>query len=229
LRENSCFTSKVAIVGAGFVGVSFAYSLMIQGTSSEIILIDINHNKAQGEAMDLNHGTSFVKPSRVWSGDYSDCAGADIVVLTAGVAQKPGQSRLELVGKNVEIFRKIISQITKYNKDCILLVATNPVDIMTYVTLKLSRFPANSVIGSGTILDTSRLRYILGEYLDIDPRNIHAYIIGEHGDSEVPVWSLANVAGTRLKNYCPVCGQEYDQDYLNGLFEQVKKCCIQNY
>ncbi len=222
MRENSCFTSKVAIVGTGFVGMSFAYSLMIQGISSEIVLIDIDKKKAKGEAMDLNHGMSFVKPSTVLSGDYSDCVDADIVVLTAGIAQKPSQSRLELVGKNVEIFRKIISQITKYNKECIMLVATNPVDIMTYVSLKLSGFPANRVVGSGTILDTSRLRFLLGDYLDIDPRNIHAYIVGEHGDSEVAVWSLATVAGTRLKDYCPVCGQEYDEDYLNGLFEKVK-------
>jgi L-lactate dehydrogenase len=165
---------------------------------------------------------SFVRPARIWAGDYSDCEGADIIVLTAGVAQKPGESRLKLVDRNVKIFRQIISKIIEYNKECILLVATNPVDIMTYVSLKLSGFPSNRVIGSGTILDTSRLRYLLGEHLNIDPRNVHAYIIGEHGDSEVPVWSLANVAGTRLRDYCPVCGQEYDENYLNKLFVQVK-------
>ncbi|MEJ2240522.1 MAG: L-lactate dehydrogenase [Candidatus Bathyarchaeota archaeon] len=222
MNVSNCLTSKVAIVGTGFVGMSFAYSLMIQGFSSEIVLIDINKKKAEGEAMDLNHGLSYVKPSKVWAGDYSDCEGADIVVLTAGVAQKPGESRLKLVDKNVSIFRQIISKIIEYNKNCILLVATNPVDIMTYVSLKFSGFSPHKVIGSGTILDTSRLRYLLGDYLKIDPRNIHAYIIGEHGDSEVPVWSLANVAGTRLRDYCPVCGQEYDEDYLNKLFDKVK-------
>ncbi len=222
LRGENCFASKVAVVGAGFVGMSFAYSLMIQGTISEIVIIDIDRKKAEGEAMDLNHGMSFVRPAKIRAGDYSNCEGADIVVLTAGVAQKPGESRLELVDRNVKIFRQIISKITEYNKECILLVATNPVDIMTYVSLKLSGFPSNRVIGSGTILDTSRLRYLLGEYLNIDPRNVHAYIIGEHGDSEVPVWSLANVAGTRLRDYCPVCGQKYDETYLDRLFEQVR-------
>jgi L-lactate dehydrogenase len=222
LRGENGLASMVVVVGAGFVGMSFAYSLMIQGIASEIVIVDIDRKKAEGEAMDLNHGMSFVRPARIWAGNYSDCEGADIVVLTAGVAQKPGESRLELVDRNAKIFRQVISKITEYNKDCILLVATNPVDVMTYVSLKLSGFPSNRVIGSGTILDTSRLRYLLGEYLKIDPRNVHAYIIGEHGDSEVPVWSLANVAGTRLKDYCPVCGQEYDENYLNNIFEQVK-------
>ncbi len=213
---------KIALIGVGFVGSSFAYSLMIHGTVSEIVLIDIDRKRAEGEAMDLNHGLSFVQPARIWAGDYPDCEGADIVVITAGLAQKPGESRLKLVDRNVEIFRQIIPKIKEYNKKCILLVASNPVDIMTYASLKLSGFPSSRVIGSGTILDTSRLRYLLAEYLRVDPRNVHAYIIGEHGDSEVPVWSLANVAGTRLKDYCPVCGQEYDELHLNTMFEQAK-------
>ncbi len=213
---------KVAVVGVGFVGASFAYSLMIHGTVSEIVLIDIDRKRAEGEAMDLNHGLSFVQPARIWAGDYSDCENADIVVIAAGVAQKPGESRLKLVDKNVEIFREIIPRIKEYNTECILLITTNPVDVMTYAALKLSGFPPSRVIGSGTILDTSRLRYLLGEYLSVDPRNVHAYIIGEHGDSEVPVWSLANVAGTRLRDYCPICGKKYDEQYLNGIFEQVK-------
>ncbi len=214
---------KVAVIGVGFVGASFAYSLMIHGTVSEIVLIDIDRKRTEGEAMDLNHGLSFVRPTRIWAGDYRDCEGADIVVIAAGVAQKPGESRLKLVNRNVEIFRQIVPRIKEYNKECILLVTTNPVDIMTYVTLKLSGFPSSRIVGSGTILDTSRLRYLLGEYLRVDPRNVHAYIIGEHGDSEVPVWSLANVAGTRLKDYCPVCGRKYDKQYLNAMFEQVKR------
>ncbi|MCW4020280.1 MAG: L-lactate dehydrogenase, partial [Candidatus Bathyarchaeota archaeon] len=176
---------KVAVVGVGFVGASFAYSLTIHGTASEIVLIDIDRKKAEGEAADLNHGLSFVQPARIWAGDYLDCEGADIVVIAAGVAQKPGESRLKLVNRNVEVFRQIIPKIKEYNEDCVLLVATNPVDIMTYAALKLSGFPSSRVIGSGTILDTSRLRYLLGEYLRVDPRNVHAYIIGEHGDSEV--------------------------------------------
>jgi len=223
LPRNQYFRApKVAVVGVGFVGASFAYSLMIHGTVSEIVLIDIDKKRAEGEAMDLNHGLSFVQPTRIWAGDYPDCEGADIVVIAAGLAQKPGESRLELVDRNVGIFRQIIPRIKEYNKECILLIATNPVDVMTYASLKLSGLPRSRVIGSGTILDTSRLRYLLGEYLRVDPRNVHAYIIGEHGDSEVPVWSLANVAGTRLKDYCPVCGQKYDEQYLNTIFEQVK-------
>jgi L-lactate dehydrogenase len=195
---------------------------MIQGTVSEIVLIDIDKKRAQGEAMDLNHGLSFVRPAKIWAGEYSDCEDADVIVITAGLAQKPGQSRLELVGQNAKIFQEMIPKIKEHNEECILLVATNPVDAMTHVALKLSGFPPSRVIGSGTILDTSRLRYLLGEYFRVDPRNVHAYIIGEHGDSEVPVWSLANVAGTRLKDYCPICGQEYDEQYFNALFEEVK-------
>ena len=210
------------MVGAGFVGSSFAYSLMIHGIASEIVFIDVNPKRAEGEAMDLNHGLSFVQPAKIWAGDYSDCKGADIVVISAGLPQKPRQSRLDLVNSNVEIFRQIIPKIREANDKCILLVATNPVDIMTYAALKLSGFPSNRVIGSGTILDTSRLRYLLGEHLGVDPRNVHAYIMGEHGDSELPVWSLANIAGAKLKDYCPRCGQEYNEQYLNGLFEQVK-------
>ena len=195
---------------------------MIHGTVSEIVLIDVDRKRAEGEAMDLNHCVSFVQPVRVWAGDYQDCEGADIVVLTAGLAQKPGESRLDLVTSNVEIFRQIIPKIKEYNSTGILLVATNPVDLMTYAALKLSGFPVGRVIGSGTILDTSRLRYLLGEHLRVDARNVHAYIIGEHGDSEVPAWSLASVGGARLKDYGAVLGKGLDEAYLNGLFEDVK-------
>ena len=214
--------SKVAVIGTGFVGSSFAYSLMIHGTVSEIVLIDVDKKRAEGEAMDLNHGVSFVRPVRVWAGDYHDCQDADIVVITAGLAQKPGESRLNLVTNNVEIFKQIIPKIKEYNRTGILLVATNPVDLMTYAALKLSGFPPSKVIGSGTILDTSRLRYVLGEHLRIDPRNVHAYIIGEHGDSELPAWSLASVAGTRLKDYSAVYDRELDDQSLSSIFEQVK-------
>jgi L-lactate dehydrogenase len=214
--------SKIAVIGTGFVGSSFAYSLMIHGIVSEIVLIDVDKKRAEGEAMDLNHGVSFVRPVRVWAGDYQDCQDADIVIITAGLAQKPGESRLDLATNNVKIFRQIIPKIAEHNRTGILLVATNPVDLMTYITLKLSGFSSSKVIGSGTILDTSRLHYLLGEHLKVDPRNVHAYIIGEHGDSEVPAWSLASVAGTRLKDYSAVCGQELDDPFLNSVFEQVK-------
>ena len=221
-RRFCSHPAKVAVVGVGSVGASFAYSLMIHGLVSEISLIDANVKKAKGEAMDLEHGLPFVQPARINAGDYGECADADIVVVAAGAAQKPGESRLNLVERNAAIFKQVIPKIKEHNDRCILLIATNPVDIMTYVSLKLSGFPPNRVIGSGTILDTSRLRSLLGEHFKIDSRNVHAYIIGEHGDSEVPVWSAASIAGVNLKDYCPICGMQYDEQYLEGIFEQVK-------
>jgi L-lactate dehydrogenase len=221
-RKFCSHPAKVAIVGVGSVGASFAYSLMIHGLVSEISLIDVNAKKARGEAMDLEHGLPFVQPARINAGDYGECADADIVVVAAGAAQKPGESRLNLVERNVAVFKQVIPRIKEHNDQCILLIATNPVDIMTYASLKLSGFPPNRVIGSGTILDTSRLRSLLGEHFKIDSRNVHAYIIGEHGDSEVPVWSSASIAGVKIKEYCPFCGMRYDEQYLNKIFEEVK-------
>ena len=222
MSRYSTMGSKIAVVGAGFVGTSFAYSLLIRGLASQIVIIDINKDRAEGEAMDLNHGVPFAYPTKIWAGDYSDCKNADIIVIAVDKGQKIEQSRLDLAVGNFEIMKQVISNITRYNRDCILLVVTNPLDVMTYAALKLSGFPSNRVIGSGTVLDTARLRYLLGEHLQVDPRNVHAYIIGEHGDSEVPVWSLANVAGIRLKDYCPICGLPYDVDDLNRLFLQVR-------
>jgi L-lactate dehydrogenase len=213
---------KIAIIGSGAVGTTFAYSLIISGLSSQIVLVDINKQRAEGEAMDLNHGVPFASPTRIWAGEYSDCEDADIVVIAVDKGQRIKQSRLELAAGNYELFKEIVPSITKYNNDCILLVVTNPLDVMTYAALKLSGFPKNRVIGSGTALDTARLRFLLGDYLKIDPRNVHAYIIGEHGDTEVPVWSLANVAGIRLKDYCPLCRVEYNVEEFNKLFLQVK-------
>jgi len=213
---------KIVVVGAGFVGTTFAYSLLIHGLASQIVIIDIDQERAEGEVMDLNHGMPFAYPARIWAGDYSDCRDADIVVVAVDKGQKIQQSRLELAEGNFQLLKQIIPSITRYNSEGILLVVTNPLDVMTYVALKLSGFPKNRVIGSGTILDTARLRYLLGEHLQVDPRNVHAYIIGEHGDSEVPVWSLANVAGIRLKDYCPICKVPYSPDDLNDLFLKVK-------
>jgi L-lactate dehydrogenase len=168
----------------------------------EIVLVDLNRQRAEGEAMDLNHAAPLSNPVRVWAGDYADLAGADVVVVAAGTAQRPGETRLDLVKRNAAIFRDIIPRIATPNPTGILLIATNPVDVLSYVAWKASGFPSRRVIGSGTILDTARFRYLLGEQLAMDPRSVHAYIIGEHGDSEVPVWSLANVAGMRLSEFC---------------------------
>jgi L-lactate dehydrogenase len=213
---------KIVIVGAGFVGTTFAYSLLIRGLASQIVIVDVNKDRAEGEAMDLNHGLPFAYPTKIWAGDYPDCKDADIVVIAVDKGQKIEQSRLELAEGNFQVLKQIVPEIARQNKDCILLVVTNPLDVMTYAALKLSGFPKSRVIGSGTVLDTARLRYLLGEYLQVDPRNVHAYIIGEHGDSEVPVWSLANVAGIRLKDYCPICKVPYDQDDFNKLFLKVR-------
>ena len=181
--------AKIAIVGVGAVGATAAYALMISGLAAEIVLIDVNEHKAEGEAMDLAHGAPFVRPVNVRPGKYADCAGAQIVVITAGLPQKPGETRLELVNKNVAIFRDMVPQIAAAAPNAVLLVVTNPVDILTLATLKFSGFPPGRVVGSGTVLDTARLRTLIGQRLQVDPRSVHAHVIGEHGDSEVVVWS----------------------------------------
>lgn len=177
------------------VGSTTAYTLFLRERTNELVLIDANKEKAFGDALDMNHGHAFTGSTKVWAGDYSDCKGADIIIIAAGSAQRPGETRLDLLNRNAEIFESIISNITKYTTDAILLVATNPVDIMSYVTYKKSGWPVERVIGSGTLLDSARLRYLIGDHLNVDPRSVHAHIVGEHGDSEVPLWSLANFAG----------------------------------
>ena len=215
--------SKVAIIGAGSVGSTFAFSLMISGVAREIVLIDTNQERAEGECMDLNHGASFVHPVNIYSAGYEGCEGADVVVITAGAKQKPGQSRIDLVQTNAEIFKDITPEIVKFAKDAILLVVSNPVDVLTYITLKISGLAPNRVIGSGTVLDSSRFRYLISEHCRLDPRNVHAYIIGEHGDTEFPVWSHANIGGMILAKYCPVCDRHCDyKEELGKIFEEVK-------
>lgn len=222
---------KITVIGAGFVGSTTAYTLMISGLVSELVLIDVNKEKAEGEIMDLSHGMPFVRPVRMYHGEYSDCAGSDIIIITAGANQKPGETRIDLVHKNTAIFKSIINEIKKYNTDCILLVVTNPVDVLTYVTLKISGFPKEKVIGSGTVLDTARFRFLLGEHVGIDTRNVHAYIIGEHGDSEVAAWSLTNIAGIPMNRYCDDCRRcngmlsKYDiyNEVKNAAYEIIKR------
>lgn len=213
---------RVAVIGMGNVGATFAYALLLKGLASEIVLIDVNHAKAEGEAMDLNHTEPFAYPTRIWAGDYRDCASAAITVVTAGVAQLPGETRLNLLKRNVEIFGKIIPEVTKYSPNGIVLIATNPVDVLTHLSLKWSGLPAQRLLGSGTILDTARFRYLLSEHFNVDPHSVHANIIGEHGDSEVPVWSLANIAGMRLADFARATGVPHDQFQMDEIFKQTR-------
>lgn len=223
---------KGVIIGAGQVGMACAYSLLIQDCFDELILQDIATEKVEGEVMDLVHGMSFITPTLLKAGTVADVGrDADIVIITAGAAQKPGESRLNLVERNVAIFQNILGDVVKYCSNAILLIVTNPVDIMTYVTLKLSGFPSSRVIGSGTVLDTARFRSLLAKNLNIDARSVHAYIIGEHGDSEVPVWSTANVAGMRLlPASCPDSWENLsaaERKELTAIFEQVKNAAYE--
>jgi L-lactate dehydrogenase len=214
--------NRVVLVGTGFVGSSYAFALLNQGVTEELVLIDINKEKSEGDAMDLNHGLPFApSPTKIWFGDYSDCKDADIVVLTAGANQKPGETRLDLVEKNTKIFKGIIDQVMASGFNGIFVVATNPVDILTYATWKFSGLPKERVIGSGTILDTARFRYLLGEYFNVDTRNVHAYIIGEHGDTELPVWSHAFI-GCRPISDIMKEKAEYKQEDLDQLFINVR-------
>ena len=219
--------SRVVIIGAGNVGSTYAYALLISGLVSEIIVIDRNEARLRGHIMDLNHGVSFVRPVNVRAGDYEDCREADLIVITAGAAQNVGETRLDLVHKNVEIFKTMIPQIVATGTHATLLIATNPVDVMTYAALKLSGLPKNRVIGSGTVLDTARFRYLLSEHCQVDPSNVHAFILGEHGDSEVPIWSLANIAGMRFSEYCPVCGKNCGPLRKQQIFEEVKNAAYE--
>jgi len=218
---------KGVIVGAGQVGMACAYSLLIQNVLDEMVIVDVNTEKLEGEVMDLNHGLPFVQPTIIRPGTLADGEDADIVIITAGAKQKPGESRLELVQRNLEIFKGLIPQIVQYCSQAILLIVTNPVDIMTYVSLKLSGLPTSSVIGSGTVLDTARFRYLLAEKFQLDPRSLHAYIIGEHGDSEVPVWSKVNISGMQLFNEDSDGEKLVDADTIKPIFEQVKNAAYE--
>lgn len=199
---------KISVIGAGYVGSAIAYTLMLAGLAEEIVIVDLDKDKALGESMDISHGAAFVKPVNIVAGDYKDTLDSDIVIITAGAAQKPGETRLDLVNKNVSIFKAIVPKIVEYSPNSIILVVSNPVDILSYITYKISGFPKERVIGSGTVLDTSRLRSALAEYFNIDARSIHGYIIGEHGDSEIVAWSLTNIAGMNIDDYCKVVKKE---------------------
>lgn len=213
---------KCAIIGCGQVGASIAFTLVQSGLFSELVLIDINRQKAEGEAMDLMHGVPFASPIRIYAADYDALTGCGLIILAAGANQKPDESRLDLVHKNTGIFREIVPQITFYNQDAILLVVTNPVDVLTYVTLQESGFSENRVIGTGTVLDTARLKQLVGDHLGVDSRSVHAFIIGEHGDSELAVWSSANISGVDLDDFCRLSGKPETQATLHLLYEEVR-------
>ncbi|MEQ8999917.1 MAG: L-lactate dehydrogenase [Coleofasciculus sp. B1-GNL1-01] len=218
---------KGVVIGAGQVGMACAYSMVIQNTLNDLLIVDKNQEKMKGEVMDLNHGLPFVEPTAVRAGTLKDSNNPDIVVITAGSKQKPGESRLDLVHRNVKIFKDLIPEVVEHCPNAILLVVTNPVDIMTYVTLKLSGLPKNRVFGSGTVLDTARFLSLLADKIKLDPRSIHAYIIGEHGDSEVPVWSKVNISGMHLFEDYLEDGNVSNSDYPKHIFEQVKNAAYE--
>jgi len=213
---------KVAMIGCGFVGAASCFSLMQSGLFSEMVLIDAAKDKAEGEALDISHGLPFAKPMSIYAGDYDDIKDAAIIIISAGANQKPGETRLDLVKKNVAIFRSILPEIKKRNVGGILLIVANPVDILTYLAIKESGLPENRVFGSGTVLDTARLKYLLGEHLSVDSRSVHAFIIGEHGDSEMPAWSSANVSGIPLNSFCEMRGHMDHQKSMDAIADQVK-------
>lgn len=223
-KENQASSrpARVVVIGAGFVGSSFAYALLLSGLAAEIVLIDANHARAEGEAMDIGHAAPLSRATRVWAGDYGDCGAADVVVIAAGVNQKPGESRLDLVKRNGDIFGQIIPQIASSGFDGVIVVAANPVDILTYLTQKTSHLPAWRVIGSGTVLDSARLRFEIGRHCGVDANNVHAYIIGEHGDSSQAVWSRVTIGGLALEDYCAAQNIALDEETKDRLFHAAR-------
>ena len=213
---------KVAMIGCGFVGSASAFALMQSGLFSEMVLLDADQNKAEGEALDISHGLPFAKPMQIYAGGYDDITDAAIIIVSAGASQKPGETRLDLVKKNVGIFSMIMPEIAKREVKGILLIVANPVDILTFVAQKQSGLPESRVFGSGTVLDTARLKYLLGEHLRVDSRSVHAYIIGEHGDSEMAAWSCANVSGLPLESFCEMRGHHNHDETMHQIADQVK-------
>ena len=213
---------KAAVIGCGFVGSATAFTLMQSRLFSELVLLDVNMEKADGEAKDIAHGIPFAGQMKIYAGTYDDAADAAIIIITAGANQKPGETRLDLVQKNTAIYQSIIPEIVKRDFGGILLIVSNPVDILTYVALKLSGLPEKRVLGSGTVLDTARLKYALGEHLGVDSRSVHSFIIGEHGDSEIAAWSSTNVSGIPLNEFCVMRGHFNHDAAMDAIAEKVK-------
>ena len=213
---------KAAIIGCGFVGASIAFRFVQQGLFSRLVLVDVNREKAEGEAMDLSDGLPYAEAMDISAGGYDDIADCALIVITAGANQKPGETRLDLIGRNIAILRGVIGEITARDFGGILLVVSNPVDVLTYAAWRLSGYPRNRVMGSGTVLDTARLKQLLGEKLGVDSRNVHAFIVGEHGDSELAVWSGANVSGVDLDQFCHLRGDPLDRGEMERLYQGVR-------
>lgn len=222
MTNRSAHKKKIAVVGTGMVGSTFAYTAVLKEAAHEIVLINKEQDRAEGEAMDINHAMPFCSPMSIRAGGYEDCSDADLIVITAGAPQKEGQSRLELVAENARITKKIVSDIMEHARNPILLVVSNPVDVLTYVALKESGLPSSRVIGSGTVLDSARLRYLLSDHCGVDPRNVHAHIVGEHGDSELALWSRANIGGILMDEFCRVCQKSCPIDIREKILEQVR-------
>ncbi|MDR0286266.1 MAG: L-lactate dehydrogenase [Clostridiales bacterium] len=215
---------KIVIIGAGFVGASAAFSIASEGIASELVLVDVRREKAEGEAMDINHGLLYLSQMQIRAGDYSDIKGADIVVITAGTARKPGETRLDLTKRNASIIKDMLPSIMEHYDGAVLLVVSNPVDVNTYLVKKYSGLPAEKVIGSGTVLDTARFRYLLSAHCNVDVRNVHGYILGEHGDSQFAAWSLTNLAGERLDEFCSACKNFCGGIERDKILTEVKEC-----
>ena len=214
-------SQKIILVGDGAVGSSYAFALVTQNIGRELGIIDLNTAKTEGDALDLSHALAFTSPKKIYAATYADCSDADLVVLTAGAPQKPGETRLDLVHKNLTIYQSVIGEIITSGFDGIFLVAANPVDILTYATWKFSGFPASRVIGSGTALDSARFRHAISELTNVDARNVHAYILGEHGDTEFPVWSHANIGGLQIYEWIKA-NPDVDEEALTQVFFNVR-------
>lgn len=223
----SIHSSKVVIIGSGFVGASIAYATLIRGLCNELVLIDIDRDKALGEAMDLSHGLPFIWPVEIRAGGFEECEGAEIIVITAGANQKPGETRLDLVQKNAKIMKSILDEIVKYERNAILIVVSNPVDVLTAYARKVTNLPPEHIIGSGTVLDTARFRYTLSQRCGINASNIHAYVVGEHGDSEVLLFSSASIAGSSLDSFCKNFSGVFEKDWREKVASEVRRAAYE--
>ena len=227
MSPRSAVPARVAVVGAGHVGATFAYALLLSGLAPEVVLIDTDRDRAEGEAMDLGHAVPFNRPARVWAGELAETSGAAITVITAGAGQRPGESRLDLAGRNAKVIRELAAEIARHNPDGLIVVATNPVDVLTRIAQDVSGLPHGRVIGSGTILDTARFRYLIGQHVNVDPRSVHAYVVGEHGDTGVPVWSSASVGGVPLEAFAMAQHVPLDEAARAAILEDTRRAAYE--